>query len=93
MCPGVRLPGCRRLLAADVRYPDPPTAGGRPVAPECMALLRSMLQRDPNDRPSIAAIKATSWFKELLPQATEGRLFACSTAEAMSHAVPWGWKS
>ncbi|KAJ9527652.1 hypothetical protein QJQ45_025932 [Haematococcus lacustris] len=68
VCPGVRLPGCRRLLAADVRYPDPLTAGGRLVSPDCMALLKSMLQLKPADRPSIAEIIATPWFKELLPK-------------------------
>ncbi|KAL6762692.1 kinase-like domain-containing protein [Haematococcus lacustris] len=58
----------RRLLAADVRYPDPPTAGGQPVSSDCMALLKSMLQRDPDKRLSLAGIMATPWFRVLLPE-------------------------
>ncbi|GFH24057.1 hypothetical protein HaLaN_21774, partial [Haematococcus lacustris] len=47
-------------------------AGDQLVSPECMAVLRSMLQLNPDDRPSIGDLMTTAWFRQQLPK---GRLF------------------
>ncbi|GFH31510.1 protein kinase domain-containing protein [Haematococcus lacustris] len=53
------------------------------VSPDCMALLRSMLQRDPDKRLSLAGIMATPWFSVLLPEASHQAWCLCLNAAVM----------
>ncbi|KAJ9526452.1 hypothetical protein QJQ45_009926 [Haematococcus lacustris] len=89
----------RQLLAAEVHYPDPLKAGYRPVSPDCMAVLRSMLQLNPADRPSIDDLITTAWFQQQLPTAaswlsrvsTASGVWDPQSGQLMADQLRW-WK-